>query len=49
MDFRKTFVTGASWDKNELIRFWGQKVKGQGRIIAAGGVQNSTLQSSEAF
>jgi len=27
MDFCQTFVTGASWDKDELIRFWGQKVK----------------------
>jgi len=24
MDFRQTFVIGASWDKDELIRFWGQ-------------------------
>jgi len=29
-DFRQTFVTGASRDRDELIRFWGQKVKGQG-------------------
>ena len=29
-DFRQTFVTGASWDRDELIRFWGQKVKGHG-------------------
>ena len=29
-DFRQTFVTGASQDRDELIRFWGQKVKGQG-------------------
>jgi len=29
-DFRQTFVTGASRDRNELIRFWGQKVKVQG-------------------
>ena len=28
-DFRQTFVTGASRDKDELIRFWGQKVKVQ--------------------
>jgi len=34
-NFRQTFVIGASWDKNELIRFWGLKVKGQGHIIAA--------------
>ena len=30
MDFRQTFVTGASRDRDELIRFWGQKVKVQG-------------------
>jgi len=34
-DFRQTFVTGASRDRDELIRFWGQKVKGQGHTIAA--------------
>jgi len=33
--FCQTFVIGASWDKDELIRFWVQKVKGQGHIIAA--------------
>jgi len=26
-DFHQTFVTGASRDRDELIRFWGQKVK----------------------
>jgi len=26
-DFRQTFVTGASRDRDELIAFWGQKVK----------------------
>ena len=29
-DFRQTFVTGASRDRDELVIFWGQKVKGQG-------------------
>ena len=29
-DFRQIFVTGASRYRDELIRFWGQKVKGQG-------------------
>jgi len=32
MDVCQTFLIGASWDKDELIRFWGQKVKGQGHI-----------------
>jgi len=35
MDFCQTFVIGAPWDKDEVVRFWGQKVKGQGHIIAA--------------
>jgi len=34
-DFRQTFVTGASWDTDELITFLGQKVKVQGHTIAA--------------
>jgi len=34
-DFRQTFVTGASWDRDELITFLGQKVKVQGHTIAA--------------
>jgi len=29
-DFRQTFVTGASRDRDELITFLGQKVKVQG-------------------
>ena len=35
IDFRQTFVTGASWDTDDLITFLGQKVKGQGHTIAA--------------
>ena len=35
IDFRRTFVTGASWDTDDLITFLGQKVKVQGHIIAA--------------
>jgi len=33
-DFRQTFVTGASWDRDDLITFWGQKAKVQGHTIA---------------
>ena len=29
-DFRQTFVTRASRERDELFRFWGQKVKVQG-------------------
>jgi len=37
MDFAKllSLVHLGSWDKDELVRFWGQKVTGQGHIIAA--------------
>jgi len=35
IDFRQTFVTGASWDRDDLITFLGQKVKVQGHTIAA--------------
>jgi len=34
-DFRQTFVTGASRDRDELTAFWGQKVKVQGHTIVA--------------
>ena len=34
-DFRQTFVTGASWDTDDLITFLGQKVKVQGHTVAA--------------
>ena len=32
MDFSPNVLSffGASWDKDELVRFWGQTVKGQG-------------------
>jgi len=32
-DFRQTFVTAASRDRDEMIRFWAQKVKGQGHSM----------------
>ena len=34
-DFRQTFVTGASRDRDDLITFLGQKVKVHGHAIAA--------------
>jgi len=34
-DFRQTFVTGASWDTDDLITFLGQKVKVQGHTFVA--------------
>jgi len=33
IDFHQTFVSCTSWDKDELIMFWGQKVKGQGPSV----------------
>ena len=35
INFRQTFVTGASWVTDDLITFLGQKVKVQGHTIAA--------------
>ena len=35
IDFRQNFVTGASWDTDDLVTFLGQKVKVQGHTIAA--------------
>ena len=34
-DFRQTFVTGASWDTDDLITLLGRKAKVQGHTIAA--------------
>jgi len=34
-DLCQTFVTGASWDTDDLITFLGQKVKVQGHTIVA--------------
>jgi len=34
-DFRQTFVAGAPRDRDDLITFWGQKVKVQGHAIVA--------------
>jgi len=30
MEFGQTFATNRFWGKDEHIKFWGQKVKGQG-------------------
>jgi len=45
-DFPQTFVTGASWDRDDLITFLGQKVK-QGHPIPA--EAHSTRRSSATF
>jgi len=47
-DLRQTFVTGASWDTDDLITFLGQKVIVQGHTIAAE-AHSSTLPSSATF
>ena len=33
-DFHQTFVIGASWDRDDLLRLWGQRVEGQVHCIA---------------
>jgi len=33
INFHQTFIDSAFWAKDELIRFWGQKVKGQGHSM----------------
>jgi len=45
-DFRQTSVTGAPRHRDELIRFWGQKVKVQGHTIAA---EAHTFSSCKCF
>jgi len=47
-DFRQTFVTGASWDTDDWLRFW---VKRQSSRLhhRGGGAQHSTLPSSATF
>jgi len=47
-DFRQTFVTGASWDTDDLITFLGQKVSSRSHH-RGGGAQHSTLPSSATF
>jgi len=44
-DFRQTFVSGASWDTDDLITFLGQKVKVQGHTIAAEALSTATFSS----
>jgi len=33
IDFLQTFVASASWERDELIRLWIKKVKGQGHNV----------------
>jgi len=42
-DFRQTFVTGASWDTDDLNTFFGQKVQSSRSHHRDGGAQHSTL------
>jgi len=48
-DFRQTFVTGASWDTDDLITFFGSKGQSSRSHHRGGGAQHSTLQSSATF
>ena len=45
-DFRQTFVTGASWDTDDLITFLGQRSRSHHR---GGGARHSMLPSSATF
>jgi len=47
-DFRQTFVTGASWDTDDLITFLGQNQSSRSHH-RGGGAQHSTLPSSATF
>jgi len=47
-NFRQTFVAGEPWDKDELIRFSGQRSRSRSHF-RDGGVPHSTLSSSEAY
>jgi len=33
MEFDQTVATNGLWGKDECVKFWGQKVKGQGRAL----------------
>ena len=48
-DFRQTFVTGASWDTDDLITFLGQKVKVQGHTIAAEAISTRRYRRVQLF
>jgi len=48
-DFRQTFVTGASWDTDDLITFLGQNVKVQGHTIAAEAHSNRRYRRVQLF
>jgi len=47
MGFCQTFVVGAYWDKDELIGFWGQKVKAQGHIITQSAVTGNSSRNKK--
>jgi len=48
-DFRQTFVSGASWDTDDLITFLGSKGQRSRSHHRGGGAQHSTLPSSATF
>jgi len=45
MDFHQTFVIGAAWDEDKVIRFWHQKVKGQGPSKGLSGQRRTELDA----
>ena len=48
-DFRETFVIGASWDRDDLITFFGSKGQSSRSHHRGGGAQHLTLPSSATF
>jgi len=42
--FHQTYIIDASWDRDECVKFWGQKIKGQGHggIMYAGTISSRT-------
>jgi len=48
-DFHQTFVTGASWDTDDLITFFGSKGQSSRSHHRGGGAQHSTLPSNATF
>jgi len=46
IDFRQTFVIGASWDTDDLITFLGQKVKLHSTLLSSATFSSFLVQAS---
>jgi len=52
MEFDQTFTTNGLWGKNDCVKFWGQKVKGQGHsgvTYVGGGIIVDTVLKTIYF